>query len=384
MIHPRSTSLPVHTSVAPLPLDGVSGSERKELSAEPPGESPAPAPARRGINSDYAELKRRVRAAGLLEARPASSVSMITRTLALLALSLGLLLVLDRLWLQLLDAALLAIAFTQIGFIGHDTGHGQIVASGWKRDLLSLVHGNLLLGISASWWVDKHNQHHSRPNQLDLDPDIDFPILAFSREQAERMRGAARIIGRYQAFFLFPLLTLEGLSLRLSSLDFLRRNTAKHKRIEIALLLGHVAWYCGLLFALLGFWHALLFIVVHQALFGVYIGSVFAPNHKGMLVLDKDSDLDFLRRQVLTARNVRGNPLTDFWYGGLNYQIEHHLFPTMPRANLAQAQKIVRAFCAAHSIPYHETSIIRSYREILQFLHMIGEPLRQERTVARV
>ncbi len=82
---------------------------------------------------------------------------------------------------------------------------------------------------------------------------------------------------------------------------------------------------------------------------------------------------------MVTARNVRGNRLTDFWYGGLNYQIEHHLFPSMPRQNLKHAQALVRSFCAAHAIPYHETGMLRSYREILQYLHAIGAPLRAAR-----
>jgi len=153
--------------------------------------------------------------------------------------------------------------------------------------------------------------------------------------------------------------------------------------LSAAILIVHAIAYLSALLIVLSPLKALVFLLVHQALFGVYIGSVFAPNHKGMLVLDKDSDMDFLRRQVLTARNVRGNPLTDFWYGGLNYQIEHHLFPTMPRANLKHAQAIVREFCASHSIPYHETSVLQSNREILHYLHMIGEPLRQERKAAR-
>ncbi|MDP8950858.1 MAG: fatty acid desaturase, partial [Actinomycetota bacterium] len=88
---------------------------------------------------------------------------------------------------------------------------------------------------------------------------------------------------------------------------------------------------------------------------------------------------DFLRRQVLTSRNVTAHPLTDFWYGGLNYQIEHHLFPSMPRNKLREAQSIVKAFCREHAIAYHETSVLRSYREILQHLHEVGAPLREAR-----
>jgi Fatty acid desaturase len=77
---------------------------------------------------------------------------------------------------------------------------------------------------------------------------------------------------------------------------------------------------------------------------GLYLGSVFAPNHKGMPILSRDDDSDFLRRQVLTARNVRGGRLTDLLLGGLNYQIEHHLFPSMPRPSLRRAQPLVHAY----------------------------------------
>lgn len=340
--------------------------------------APARAVAGRPV-SLYADLKRQVTDAGLLERRLRPCLVTMVLTLLLLVLAVALLGFLHATWLHLLEAALLAVVFTQIGFIGHDVGHGQVLRSGWQRTLLSLLHGNLLLGVSTGWWVDKHNEHHSHPNQLDHDPDIAIPILAFSAEQAQRMQGFARVIGRYQAFALFPLLMLEGVSLRLDSVRYLLQRPARYRRSELLLLALHVTWYLGVLIAVLGAWQALLVAVVHQALFGAYIGSVFAPNHKGMPVLAAASELDFLTRQVVTARNVRGNRLTDFWYGGLNYQIEHHLFPTMPRQNLKHAQRLVRSFCAEHAIPYHETGMLQSYREILQHLHAIGAPLRAER-----
>ena len=89
--------------------------------------------------------------------------------------------------------------------------------------------------------------------------------------------------------------------------------------------------------------------------------------------------MDFLHRQVLTSRNVRAHPILDTWYGGLNYQIEHHLFPAMPRSSLAEAQRIIRAYCQQHAISYHETGMVRSYREILASLHAVGAPLRLRR-----
>jgi fatty acid desaturase len=80
---------------------------------------------------------------------------------------------------------------------------------------------------------------------------------------------------------------------------------------------------------------------------------------------------------VLTARNVRAHPLTDFWYGGLNYQIEHHLFPSLPMHRLREVGVIVKQFCAEQRISYAETSMIQSYREILGYLNDVSAPLRR-------
>jgi len=112
------------------------------------------------------------------------------------------------------------------------------------------------------------------------------------------------------------------------------------------------------------------------------MAAVFAPNHKGMPQTDSESRMDFVRTQVLTARNVVGHPLTDLWYGSLNYQIEHHLFPGMPRLNMRRAQPIIQQFCREKGIDYHETSFLDSYRELLVFLNEIGAPLRAERARA--
>jgi fatty acid desaturase len=103
-----------------------------------------------------------------------------------------------------------------------------------------------------------------------------------------------------------------------------------------------------------------------------------------MPILGKDSNMDFLHRQVLTSRNIHAHPLTDFCYGGLNYQIEHHLFPSMARNKLKEARPIIKAFCQAHAIPYYETNIFQSYKEILHHLHEIGTPLRGQYFVRRM
>ncbi len=325
--------------------------------------------------NSYAELKKVIYQQGLMERQLGYYVPKFTLTLGLLVLSIAFLVVADSLLLQLLSAAFLSFVFVQLSFIGHDAGHRQIFHSSRKDEVVGLIIC-LLLGVDRSWWVDKHNRHHAYPNTVDLDPDVDFPVLAFTSEQAVRKRGLYRLIVKYQSYLIIPMLCLEGLGLRLAGVQYLLRTKAKYPVVEPLLLAIHFAVYLTVVFYFLSAWHGILFIVVHQMLFGLYIGSVFAPNHKGMLMLEKDSQLDFLQRQVLTARNVKSSHFTDFWYGGLNYQIEHHLFPSMPRNKLKEAQKTVKAFCQANGLSYHETTILQSHREILRYLHQVSAPLR--------
>ena len=107
-----------------------------------------------------------------------------------------------------------------------------------------------------------------------------------------------------------------------------------------------------------------------QAVFSLYLGISFAPNHKGMPVIATAAATGFARRQVVTARNIRGGRFTDFMLGGLNYQIEHHLFPSMPRPNLQRVQGLVRDFCAAADLGYREESLVESFRQIIRHLSL--------------
>ena len=330
------------------------------------------------VANDFATLKRLIKQRGLLEKQPTYYIPKIVLTLSLFLLGLTFLLLVRPFWLQVLNAAFLAFVSTQLGLLGHDAGHRQMFRRTWKNDLISLMMGDLLLGISHGWWIEKHNQHHSHPNQEDLDPDIDIPVLAFSQNHLPQKGKLRQFLVKYQAFFFFPLLSLALLNLKFYSLLFLVRKKEKYHLVEVALLLIHYLGYLGLLFSVLQVWQAILFLIIHQGLSGLYLGSIFAPNHKGMPVLEKESTVDFLHRQVETARNVKGHLFTDFWYGGLNYQIEHHLFPGMPRNHLREAQHIIKPFCQAGSIPYCETGCLQSYQAILHHLHAVSAPLREK------
>lgn len=328
--------------------------------------------------SQFTELRQIINQKGLLNKQPAYYTYKILLNLGFLATGLILLIVIDNIWLQSLNAVFMAFAYTQVAFMGHDAGHRQIFLGARKNDIIGLIVGNLLVGISYGWWCDNHNAHHSNPNQPDLDPDIKIRPLAFSEEQARGKRGLSRFMVKYQGYLYFPLILFEGISKRCSSIRYLIMEQSRNRMAESVLLLAHYCICLGLLFSLLGGWQALMFIAIHQAMFGLYMGSVFAPNHKGMPILESDHKLDYLHMQVITARNVRAHPITDFMYGGLNYQIEHHLFTNIPRNKLREAQEVIKSFCREHSISYHETSVLQSYREILGHFHEISSLIHDE------
>jgi fatty acid desaturase len=325
---------------------------------------------------DYAELKRRIRSAGLLDKQPWYYAVNITANLAVLATCLLLLILMPNPALQALVAVGLGIMSGQLGFMLHDAGHHQMFAKRWKNDLIGVLGGNGLLGMSYDWWVDKHNRHHANPNHVDDDPDINNLAIAYNREQALERRGFMRRLAAYQAFAFFPMLTLLAFSMHASSIHHLATQRFKRRAVEVALVAAHFAAYFGLLVLFLGPWSALMVFLIHKMVSGFYMASVFAPNHKGMPQLEHGVKLDFLRSQVLTARNVRGGRATDLWYGSLNYQIEHHLFPTMPRNHVRAAHAIIRDYCAEIGVPYYQTTMLQSYRELVGFLHEVGAPLR--------
>ena len=325
---------------------------------------------------EYAELYQLVKQRGLLDKQPGYYLYKTLFSLVLLAASLAVLITVQTLWVQLLNAAFMSVAFAQIAYLGHDSGHQQVFRTLRKNDAM-LMMVNVLTGFDRSWWIDKHHRHHRRPNDEALDLDVNLPFFAFTDKQAASKWGIKRFVVKYQAFLLFPLMIFEGLSLRADGIQYLiKRKNVKFFTLELLATIAHLAVYFIVLFYLLGPWLATAFLLIHHMVLGVYMATVFAPNHKGMPIIENGARPDFLRQQVITARNIRGGPLVDFYYGGLNYQIEHHLFPNMPRNRLKKVRPIVREFCAAHDLPYHETGVIGAWKEILGSLHDVSGVLR--------
>ncbi|MDT0158760.1 acyl-CoA desaturase [Microbacterium sp. ARD32] len=275
-------------------------------------------------------------------------------------------------WFQLLIAAALGILFTQVAFLAHEAAHRQVLADGPSNFRLARILAGVV-GMSYSWWDSKHTKHHGNPNMVGKDPDIEVDTISFLEKDAARSRGLVRWITRRQGWLFFPLLTLEGLNLhRLSLTHLLTQKNVKGRWTELGLITARFALILTPLFLILPLGMAFAFFGVMVAVFGVYMGASFAPNHKGMPIIAPDARLDFFSKQVRTSRNVTGGWWATVLLGGLNYQVEHHLFPSMSRLNLSRAREIVRDYCAANDVPYTETTLLRSYGIVIRHLNRVG------------
>jgi fatty acid desaturase len=373
-LHGRGTSSPDVESEARTAVG--SGTRRPDVEGHPDGltgVAPEAAGRRGRYVSAYADLSRRVQGAGLLHRRYAWYWSrMVGACVAFVAVWVIFYLLGDS-WAQVGVAALLAVVVAQFGFLGHDAAHRQIFASARWNEWSARVMSAVFAGLSYGWWTHKHNRHHGAPNQEGKDPDIAAGVLAFTPAVALPRCGLAGWFTRRQGYFFFPLLLLEGVNLHIAGLRALATGrNLKHRRLEGVLVVARLAGYVTILFVTLSPGRALTFLAVQLGLFGVLMGGAFAPNHKGMPVVPKDARVDFLRRQVLMSRNIYGGRFTDFAMGGLNYQIEHHLFPNMPRPNLRHAQPLVQAFCTEHGVAYAQTSLLASYIIVVRYLNAVG------------
>ncbi len=334
-------------------------------------ESEAP-PAGASAREDFVELSRRVRDGGLFRRRGRYYLIKIPATVGALAVLAVVAVLIGNSWWSLGVAVALAFVLAQVGFIGHDAGHRQVWAYRRGNDALGLMLANLFGGFSFGWWMSKHSRHHGFTNFEGKDPDIAAGALVFTAGQADGRGRFGRRFARTQQFTVFPLLFLEALNLHVASVRALARRRDRTALVEIALLVVHTGIFFVAPFLILSPVRAVAFIVVSQSLFGFYLGVSFITNHVGMPTVTAGDELGFLRRQVSTSRNLSGPVFTGFIFGGLDSQIEHHLFPSMPRANLRRARKLVRSFCDERRIPYAEQSPWHAYRDVVLHLSRVG------------
>jgi fatty acid desaturase len=336
--------------------------------------------------SEQLSLAQQIKSAGLLKRKPWYSIRKHGTTLLLYLAGFALLWTVGSSWACLAVAAYLALMTGQMALSGHDIGHRQALASKENSNRLSLLFGNLLICLSTGWWNGKHLPHHLKPNVLGEDPDVFPGGLVFTKEQAATRGRFGKLISRYQAWLFFPMAALEGLNLHAQSIRAVLKGDVEEKRgLEASLLGIHIAAYLSFVFTVLTPLQGIAFVLMHQALWGVYMSVSFAFNHKARPYTEKAAS-DRLTLQVESSRNLPDRWWSRWLFGGLDAQIEHHLYPSMVRKLLRKARPIVRAHCARPevNVEYTETGLYQAIKEVLQHLHYVGEDLRAAAAMKRM
>ncbi|KAI9345323.1 fatty acid desaturase-domain-containing protein [Obelidium mucronatum] len=279
---------------------------------------------------------------------------------------------------------LMALFWQQSGWLAHDFLHHQVFKNRTYNDAVGYMVGNVWQGFSVSWWKDKHCTHHSVPNVHGEDPDINtMPFLAWSEHALELFHDVkdadvARFFVAYQPVLFFPILGIARLAWCTSSIRFnlgdkvINKTQALVEKVTMAL---HYAWLLTLTFKFCTPLRGLLFLTIAECGCGLLLAFVFTVNHNGMPVYSTQEakKFDFYELQILTGRDVISNPFSDWFTGGLNYQVEHHMFPTLPRHNFYMSQPLVEELCKKHGVAFHKTTLLGGTGEILNRLSQLSK-----------
>lgn len=281
-------------------------------------------------------------------------------------------------WRVVLGGFLVGLFWQQCGWLSHDFLHHQVFKNREYNNLAGYLIGNVFQGFSVSWWKAKHNLHHACPNVAGFDPDIDtMPFLAWSEKLFEgELEGLPHFLIKYQYIMYWPIICGARLSWLIQSNLYARFQAPEKRRtIEFNTLMVHYIWYASvLLFTMNSISEALLFFVVSQATTGVLLATAFSLGHNGMTIYQKGAfaSMDFNRLQVQTGRDVSGPSIVHWYMGGLDKQIEHHLYPKIPRHNLDYVQSLVVPLCAKFGIVHHTTNFWDGTKETIARLNDVA------------
>jgi acyl-lipid Delta6-acetylenase / acyl-lipid (9-3)-desaturase len=334
------------------------------------------------------KMRRDMQALGMFKSSKAYYAYKLGTNVALLAASVALVASFPGSWAAVLAASLLlALFWQQCGWLAHDFLHHQVFVNRAYNNLFGVLIGNVFQGFSVAWWKNKHNHHHAVPNVTDSpsggDPDIlTQPILWWSEKliEGEDLETLPRFLLKNQAVLYWPILCMARTSWVIQSLlhQLPPRNphvtsTAMYVT-ELAGLALHHASFLYLLTFISPLAQRAAFVVITQGLGGLLIGIVFTVGHNAMDVLTPEEmkSNHFVSLQVRTTRNVTPTPFNSWFTGGLNYQVEHHIWPTLPRHSLPRAAVILQKFCSDHNVPYTCKGLLEGNAEVCRLLAAIG------------
>ncbi|GAA4029189.1 acyl-CoA desaturase [Actimicrobium antarcticum] len=277
-------------------------------------------------------------------------------------------------WTLTAACTVIALLLAQCAFIGHDAGHGAISQHERLNRVLGQLSMTLLTGLAFDEWMARHRVHHRFCQNEDHDPDLMVEFVVSLTDKSRRRKGRfGRFLTRYQTWHIWLLSLLFGHSQRVLSQGAVLRKLRRYP-LDGAMLVLHLGLWFGIPCVILdvSFGLALLVYLVPLTILGPYLAAIFWVNHMGMPLIEDVSTYSFLEHQSVTSRTIINAPRWNWLFGGLNFQIEHHLFPKVPSERLAAVQIIVRSYFEKHGIAYNGVSWVAAVRAIQTHLRRIA------------
>ncbi|KAL5005717.1 hypothetical protein ScPMuIL_016875 [Solemya velum] len=330
---------------------------------------------KREINEDFLKLKERATKMGLFKPNVLFFILNVSHVVLLEAMAYFVLKWFGTGWIPwTLSVLFYATTQSQVGWVQHDFGHLSVFHNTTMDHLLHYLTVGFIKGASPHWWNHMHNQHHAKPNVIDKDPDVRVDKLfvvgkTMPVEVAKRRKKSMPFNWQHRYFFILgpPLLFPVYFQFMLFRHIFTRK-----KWIDLAVVMAFFAKVIYLYVPILGVWGTIVHYFCIRCLESHWFTWVSQSNHIPMTI-DKDIAEEWIPMQIHATCDIEKSFFNDWFTGHLNHQIEHHLFPQMPRHNLYKIAPYVREICEKHNIPYVVKPLLQSFKDIVQSLKHSGE-----------
>ncbi|XP_027330454.1 acyl-lipid (9-3)-desaturase-like [Abrus precatorius] len=318
------------------------------------------------VSSDYRTLLNHLSRTGLFERKGHGACVSLLLILCLLLISLSGVFFSDRMWVHVASGALIGFIWIQSGWIGHDSGHYQVMLNRRLNRAVQILSGNCLAGISIGWWKWNHNAHHIACNSLNFDPDLQhLPFFVVSSrffssltscfyERKMNFDAFARFLVSYQHWTFYPVMCFARINLFAQSfMLLLSKRDVPNRAVELLGMLAFWVWYPLLVSCLPNWGERVLFVVVSFSVAGIQHVQFCLNHFSSNVYLGPPSGHDWFEMQTNGTLDVKCSAWMDWFHGGLQFQVEHHLFPRLPRCHLRKIAPLVRDLCKKHNLPYN-------------------------------
>ena len=318
------------------------------------------------VSKDYRRLVSEFSKMGLFEKKGHVALMTFCFIAVLFVASVWGVLCSNSVWVHLISGGLMGSLWIQSGWLGHDSGHYQIMPTRKLNRFVQILTGNCLAGISIAWWKWNHNAHHISCNSLDFDPDLQhMPFFVVSSkffnsitscfyDRKLNFDGFARSLVSYQHLTFYPVMCFARINLFAQSfILLLSKRTVPYRVHEIMGLVVFWIWYPLLVLCLPNWGEKIMFIVASFSVTGIQHVQFCLNHFSSNIYLGPPSGNDWCEKQTRGTLNIACPSWMDWFHGGLQFQIEHHLFPRLPRYQLRKVSPFVMELCKKHNLSYN-------------------------------